>query len=73
MDTDLNCLICSSFWKVTWSVVAPLFLLAIFLVAIFTWEEHKYASVVPYPEWAHIVGWVLVGLSAIQVRQEKLN
>ena len=51
----------------TWAVVSPLCLLAIFLVAIFTWEEHKYASLVPYPDWAHYVGWVLVGLSAVQV------
>ena len=24
-------------------------------------------QVVPYPEWAHIVGWVLVGISAVQI------
>ena len=24
-------------------------------------------QVIPYPEWAHIVGWVLVGISAVQI------
>ena len=27
----------------------------------------RYNGVIPYPPWAHTVGWVLVGLSAIQV------
>jgi len=24
-------------------------------------------QVVPYPDWAHIVGWVMVGISAVQI------
>ncbi len=55
------------FWKICWAFISPLFLLAIFLLAIFTWTEHKYSGKVPYPEWAHYVGYGLVGISAVQI------
>jgi len=55
------------FWKITWAIVSPLFLLVILIASLATWENPKYNGVIPYPDWAHTVGWVLVGLSAIQV------
>ena len=55
------------FWKFCWAVVSPAFLIAIFLLSIFTWTEFKYAGVIPYPDWAHDIGKLLILLSAIQV------
>jgi len=57
----------SVFWKVTWALISPVFLLVIFLVGVITWEEHMYSGVVPYPEWATWIGWGLVGISAVQI------
>jgi solute carrier family 6 amino acid transporter-like protein 5/7/9/14 len=55
------------FWKICWAGIAPIFLLIILGSSVFSWEEHKYSGVVPYPEWAHGVGWTVVALSAVQV------
>ena len=55
------------FWKFCWAVVSPAFLITIFLLSIFTWTEFKYAGVIPYPDWAHDIGKLLILLSAIQV------
>lgn len=57
----------SWFWKFTWAVTAPAFLLFILVASVSDWEEHKYAGVVPYPDWAHAVGWTLMALSAVQI------
>jgi len=55
------------YWKICWALISPIFLMVIFLAAVITWKEHKYSKVISYPEWAHYVGWALVGVSAIQV------
>jgi len=55
------------FWKATWTVISPLFLLVIFISSIVSWTDPKYNKVVPYPDWAHAVGWAIVGLSAVQI------
>jgi len=55
------------FWKITWAIISPLFLLVILIASLWTWENPKYNGNIEYPEWAHGVGWMLVGLSAIQV------
>jgi len=55
------------FWKATWAVVSPLFLLVILIASLATWSSPKYNNVITYPDWAHTVGWVLVAASAIQV------
>ncbi len=57
-----------SFWKICWLVISPLALLVIFLLAVYFWEEHKYSKVIPYPQWAHYVGYGIAGISAIQVK-----
>jgi len=57
----------SFFWKLCWGAISPIFLIVVFILAVVGWSEPKYSSVVPYPEWAHIVGWVLVGISAVQI------
>jgi len=53
--------------KVLWTVVCPLLLLVIFCLSLYFWEEPQYNGSIPYPAWAHWVGWVLVGISAVQV------
>jgi len=55
------------FWKITWAIVAPLFLLIILIASVATWKSPKYNGVITYPDWAHTLGWVLVALSAVQV------
>ena len=42
-------------------------LFILFMLGIIFWEDPKNNGVTPYPDWAHQIGWVLVGLSAIQV------
>ena len=55
------------YWKMCWAFLAPAFLITIFLLSIFTWKDFKFAGVVPYPDWAHTVGKLLILLSALQV------
>lgn len=57
----------SWFWKICWAGISPIFLIVIFLASVSNYEEHKYAGVVPYPEWATAVGWTLVAISAVQI------
>jgi len=55
------------FWKLCWGLISPIFLVVVFILAIVDWSDPQYSNVVPYPWWAHIVGWVLVGISAVQI------
>jgi solute carrier family 6 amino acid transporter-like protein 5/7/9/14 len=55
------------FWKLCWGLISPIVLVVIFIIAVVGWEDPMYSQVIPYPFWAHIVGWVLVGISAIQI------
>lgn len=55
------------FWKICWAGIAPVFLLIIFIASLVTWDNPLYNNVVPYPDWAHAVGWTLVAISAVQV------
>lgn len=55
------------FWKITWAGVAPIFLLVIFIASVVQWQKPQYNGNIAYPEWAHSIGWTLVGLSAVQI------
>jgi len=55
------------FWKITWAGISPIFLTIIFVASVATWKEPKYNGKVTYPDWAHYVGWGLVGISAVQI------
>lgn len=55
------------FWKLCWGFISPVFLVIIFILAVYGWKDPLYSGVIPYPGWAHIIGWVLVGISAIQI------
>jgi len=56
----------SIFWKVCWAV-SPVILLALFVPSLYTWKEPLYNDQIPYPDWAHLIGWILVGISAVQI------
>jgi len=53
--------------KICWAFVCPVALLVIFILSLVYWQTPSYNQTVPYPEWAHWLGWVLVGISAVQV------
>jgi len=55
------------FTKICWVVLCPVILSVIFGMALYYWTEPTYGGSIPYPDWAHYVGWGLVGLSAVQV------
>jgi len=55
------------FWKISWILVCPLVLLAIFITMLVFWEIPSHANQARFPDWVHWVGWTLVGLSAAQV------
>jgi len=53
--------------KMCWAGLCPLILLVIFVLSLAYWEPPLYNKTVPYADWAHWIGWILVGLSAVQV------
>jgi len=55
------------FTKICWVVFCPIILLVIFVMALYFWEQPTYSGSIPYPDWAHWLGWGLVGISAVQV------
>jgi len=57
----------SWFWKICWGFVTPVLLLAVFIPSCINFELPKYNGQVEYPAWAHMIGWILVGISAVQV------
>jgi solute carrier family 6 amino acid transporter-like protein 5/7/9/14 len=61
-------------WIALWEVVALMWIYGvcnfskvIFILSLVYWQTPSYNQTVPYPEWAHWLGWVLVGISAVQV------
>lgn len=55
------------FWKLCWGFISPVFLVVVFILAVVGWSNPTYAGIVPYPDWAHYLGWALVGISAVQI------
>jgi len=57
------------FNKVSWLVFSPILLLTLLIVslAFIRFPLNPLHPQYAYPDWAHIFGWVLVGLSAAQV------
>ena len=52
--------------KVCWVIISPLLLMVILVAAIMDWTKPSYGSL-PYPEWAHGVGFSLTVISVIQI------
>jgi len=54
------------YFKICWVVISPVLLVAIFIAACSEWQLPSYGSV-PYPPWAHTIGWVLTLVSVVQI------
>lgn len=54
------------YWKVCWSVVSPVALTLIFILAMANFKTPDYAGI-PYPPWAIKVGWFLAAISVCQI------
>ena len=52
--------------QVCWVIISPLLLIAILVAALIDWTKPSYGSI-PYPEWAHGVGWTLTLISVLQI------
>ena len=52
--------------QVCWVIISPLLLMVILVAAIIDWTKPSYGSL-PYPEWAHGVGFTLTVISVIQI------
>jgi len=67
---DIALMIGSEPWwltKICWAVFCPVALLLILILSVYSWTKPIYGGVTPYPDWAHWIGWGLVGVSAVQV------
>ena len=47
-------------------MISPALLVVIFIAACSEWQLPSYGSV-PYPPWAHTIGWVLTLVSVVQI------
>jgi len=56
----------SWYFKICWTVISPLALITVFVAGCVTWTRPSYGAV-QYPEWAHIIGWLLFSLSVVQI------
>jgi len=54
------------YFKVCWVVISPLLLIVILVAALIDWTKPSYGPI-PYPEWAHGVGWALTLISVLQI------
>merc|ERR1719209_1744345 len=54
------------YFKVCWVIISPLLLIVILVAVIIDWTKPSYGSL-PYPEWAHGVGFTLTVISVIQI------
>merc|ERR1712083_202526 len=57
--------------KICWAFICPVALLVIFILSLVYWERPVYNQTVPYPEWAHWLGWILVGISPVQAETDQ--
>eukprot|EP00088_Acartia_fossae_P002002 TRINITY_DN10790_c0_g1_i1.p1 TRINITY_DN10790_c0_g1~~TRINITY_DN10790_c0_g1_i1.p1 ORF type:complete len:615 (-),score=33.84 TRINITY_DN10790_c0_g1_i1:508-2088(-) len=56
----------SIYFKFCWAVTCPLLLLGIIIASIYNWKKPSYGPI-PYPDWAHGIGWILAIISIIQI------
>ncbi|XP_069694925.1 sodium-dependent serotonin transporter [Periplaneta americana] len=52
------------FWRVTWTIISPIFLLVIFIVSL-TGYEQMLEGAYKYPPWSIVVGWILTASSLL--------
>merc|ERR1712168_1692077 len=56
------------FWKICWILIGPAVLLTIFISSLVpgVWKFPAYNQE-KYEEWGHWIGYILAGISAVQV------
>ncbi|XP_075228964.1 sodium-dependent proline transporter-like [Lycorma delicatula] len=54
------------YWRVTWSIFAPVILSAIFIYSLVDYKPLHYENY-DYPDWADGIGWALAGISTLQI------
>ena len=52
--------------QVCWIIISPLLLVVILVAALIDWTAPSYGPL-PYPDWAHGVGWTLTLISVLQI------
>ena len=52
--------------QVCWIIISPLLLVVILVAALIDWTQPSYGPL-PYPDWAHGVGWTLTLISVLQI------
>jgi len=56
----------SWYFKICWFVVSPVALVTVFIAGCASWTKPSYGTVA-YPDWAHLIGWLLMLVSVIQI------
>ncbi|XP_039287261.1 sodium-dependent proline transporter [Nilaparvata lugens] len=54
------------YWRITWCFFAPVILSVIFIYSLIDYKPLHYENY-DYPDWADGIGWVLAGLSTLQI------
>ena len=55
-----------NWWKIAWKYIGPVFIMAIILFSLATWEGVKYDGH-PYPVWAEVIGWFMAASSMVWI------
>nr|XP_024214624.1 sodium- and chloride-dependent glycine transporter 2-like [Halyomorpha halys] len=56
----------SFYWRITWVFTTPVILSVIFIYSLIEYKPLHYENY-DYPDWADGIGWVLAGLSVLQI------
>ncbi|XP_046659256.1 sodium-dependent proline transporter-like [Homalodisca vitripennis] len=56
----------NAYWRVSWCVFGPIILSTIFIYSLVDYKPLRYENY-DYPDWADGIGWVLAGLSTLQI------
>ena len=52
--------------QICWFLISPAALVTVFVAGCATWTKPSYGAV-QYPEWAHVIGWLLLAASVVQI------
>ncbi|CAB3380975.1 Hypothetical predicted protein [Cloeon dipterum] len=56
----------NAYWRITWSFLAPVILMMIFLYSLVFHVPLRYEEYL-YPNWANMIGWALACVSMLQI------
>ena len=52
--------------QICWFLISPAALVTVFVAGCATWTKPSYGAV-QYPDWAHVIGWLLLAASVVQI------